>query len=87
MKGRFETARVLVEAGAPLEARRGDGTTPLHWAAGEGDVALTNLLLQAGADPNAAARFAGDTPLHAADANPELVFCPVSNFTWASALW
>lgn len=42
-----------------------DGTTPLHWAAHEGDVAKVDALIRKGADVNARNRF-GSTPLYEA---------------------
>jgi uncharacterized protein len=42
-----------------------DGTTPLHWAAHEGDAAKVDALIRAGADVNARNRF-GSTPLYEA---------------------
>ncbi|HLH45073.1 MAG TPA: ankyrin repeat domain-containing protein [Bryobacteraceae bacterium] len=45
-----------------------DGTTPLHWAAQNGDLESATKLLKAGADPNAANRY-GVTPLSLAAAN------------------
>ena len=51
-------------ADAPREAEP-DGTTPLHWAAHEGDVAKVDALIRAGANVNAHNRF-GSTPLYEA---------------------
>jgi ankyrin repeat protein len=42
--------RALVEGGADVNARSGQGTTPLHTAAFTGDVAVARYLLQHGAD-------------------------------------
>jgi ankyrin repeat protein len=38
------------------------GLTPLHKAIESGDIKLVNLLLEAGADPNAAAKYYGSQP-------------------------
>jgi ankyrin repeat protein len=61
-----EVARVLVAAGAPVDARDGDDYTPLHWAALRGNRALVALLLKAGAAVNAADKAFLATPLHLA---------------------
>lgn len=47
----IEVSRLLVAAGAPVNATQHGGTTPLHAAAQHGDVELVELLLSAGADP------------------------------------
>ena len=46
--------RALVEQGADVTARQGDGATALHWAAYWDDVDVAGLLIDAGADVNAA---------------------------------
>jgi ankyrin repeat protein len=65
----FATAALFatVSAFAAGEASRvdPDGTTPLHWAAHEGDVAKVEALIRAGADVNARNRFSS-TPLYEA---------------------
>src|SRR5215469_10971108 len=45
-----------------------DGLTALHFAAQADDAAMLRLLLEAGANPNAADRY-GTTPLHLAATN------------------
>ena len=51
-----------------------DGTTPLHWAAHDGDVARVDALIRARADVNARNRF-GSTPLYEAalEGNTEII--------------
>lgn len=61
-----ETVRVLIDAGADVDARfSGPHTeTPLHWAASSDDVEVLDVLLDAGADIEAdGAVIAGGTPL------------------------
>ena len=60
--------RALVEQGADVTARQGDGATALHWAAYWDEVELADLLIRAGADVNAANDL-GVTPLWAAAEN------------------
>ena len=44
-------AKLLLGAGANVNARRFNGDTPLHMEAGNPNVAVLALLLEAGADP------------------------------------
>lgn len=63
-----ETARLLVERGAPVDAvARNEEivVTPLHSAAAARETDTAALLLERGADPNAR-QAGGFTPLHAA---------------------
>ena len=60
--------RALVEQGADVTARQGDGATALHWAAYWDEVELADLLIRAGADADAANDL-GVTPLWAAAEN------------------
>ncbi len=48
-----ECVRVLLDAGARVDAREQGGWTPLHAAARRGDAESAQLLLAAGADPTA----------------------------------
>jgi len=54
--------RALIKQRADVNAREVDGTTPLHWAAYNGDDAAVEMLLKAGANPNTTNRY-GVTPL------------------------
>jgi ankyrin repeat protein len=51
VSGSAETSRLLLEAGAPLDAQQTGGFTPLHEAALNADVPLIDVLLEHGADP------------------------------------
>lgn len=66
-----DAARALVEAGAALDARSGtrdsEGNSPLHYVGQNANPAVTEVLLDAGADVNALSRT-GRTPLHEAAA-------------------
>jgi len=55
--------RALLKQGADVNAAEGDGTTALHWAAMNGDVETTRMLLYAGANVKATTRLGGHTPL------------------------
>lgn len=50
----LEVCRVLLAAGADVNATQHGGYTPLHEAAQHGDVEMVELFLSAGADPTAA---------------------------------
>ena len=63
----IEVCRVLIAAGADVNATQQHEFTPLHAAAQHGDDELVELFLSAGADPSARTD-AGDTPADIADA-------------------
>jgi ankyrin repeat protein len=50
---RGETARLLVDRGADVNARDSQGWRPLHLAANNGDIDLVQVLLDRGAEPGA----------------------------------
>jgi ankyrin repeat protein len=58
--------KALLKNGADVNAAQGDGMTALHWAATNGDAALTRMLLSAGANIRATTRLGGITALHMA---------------------
>lgn len=62
-----EVCRVLIAAGADVNATQRHGYTSLHAAAQHGDAELVELLLSAGADPSAT-RDDGETPAETAEA-------------------
>jgi uncharacterized protein len=49
--GSFDAVKLLVEAGAPVNATQHLGWTPLHEAVNRNDIAMTRYLLAHGADP------------------------------------
>jgi len=55
--------KALLKQGADVNAAQGDGMTALHWAATNGDAALMQMLLSAGANIRATTRLGGITPL------------------------
>uniref|UniRef100_A0A8U7NYK2 Uncharacterized protein n=1 Tax=Corvus moneduloides TaxID=1196302 RepID=A0A8U7NYK2_CORMO len=63
--GHLGVCRLLLERGAPCDARTPGGATPLHRACYCGHLAVTELLLAHGADP-AATDGDGRTGLHKA---------------------
>ena len=63
MKRDPDAVRTLIKNGADVNAAQGDGMTALHWAARNGDVELTRVLLYAGANVKASTRLGGYTPL------------------------
>ena len=62
----LEVCRVLVAAGADVNATQHGGYTPLHEAAQHGDIEMVELFLSAGADPSL--RVAEGTPADLAEA-------------------
>jgi hypothetical protein len=71
-KGSIEFAKLLIAAGADVNAPQNDGKTALHWAAERGEVEMVKLLLDNGANAKALIHNPTgisedlDTPLHSA---------------------
>ena len=66
--GNIDEASRLLRSGADADARQGDGTTALHWAAHRNDLEAARVLLDAGATVGAANEL-GATPLWLAAMN------------------
>ena len=60
--GHIEAVKKHLAAGTDVNAKDGDGYTPLHFAAINGHKELAELLIDSGADVNAKDDF-GETPL------------------------
>src|SRR5687767_11885218 len=65
-RGDRETVMALLKKAADVNAAQGDGMTALHWAAMNGDVEMTQMLLVAGANVRATTRLGTYTPLYLA---------------------
>jgi uncharacterized protein len=70
-EGGFRIARLLIEAGADVNAVHQAGFTPLHAAAMTGQLELAKLLLERGADPRAKADDGRDALAMARDAKQQ----------------
>ncbi|MGH9324970.1 MAG: ankyrin repeat domain-containing protein [Vicinamibacteria bacterium] len=66
--GDLEQVRMLLEQGADVNLALGDGMTALHCAARNGNLAIAEDLIRAGANLEAKTRLGEHTPLHAASA-------------------
>ena len=64
--GDIAAVKAMLKNGGDVNAAHGDGMTALHWAASNGDAALTQMLLSAGANLRATTRLGGITALHLA---------------------
>ena len=75
MRGDADEVLELLRAGADVNAAQGDGMTALHWAAENGQSELADVLVFAGANPEAATRLGGFTPVMVASraGQPDIV--------------
>ena len=64
--GDVAAVKAMLKDGGDVNAAQGDGMTALHWAASNGDAAMAQVLLSAGANTRATTRLGGITPLHVA---------------------
>jgi uncharacterized protein len=70
-RGDFEACRVLLDSGALVDIRDGDGYTQLHAAAEQGHLEVVKLLLARGSDPSLSTPM--DTTCELAEDYPEVV--------------
>ena len=83
-RGHLQVVRLLVDAGEDPEARNPQNlAAPQHLESTNGPLEATQALIEAGADPDSRL-LAGDTPLHAAEANGH-VWRPLGCFLRAKA--
>ena len=66
MRRDLDAVKTLLRQGVDVNAAQGDGMTALHWAATNGDAAMTDVLLYAGANVKATSRLGRYSPLHVA---------------------
>lgn len=84
--GQLFAAEAVMEHGAALESRTGEGWTPLHLAVGSGRVEIVGSLLEHGADPHARDDL-GRTIVHiAAETQQEDVLLRLHE-RWSSETW
>ena len=69
MTGDLQAVMDLLRGGADVNAAQGDGMSALHWAAERGDLAMTEVLVYAGAGLEATTRIGAYRPLHLASRN------------------
>jgi len=65
----IERVTQLVQQGEDVNTAQGDGMTAIHWAAENGNGAIADLLIAAGANLDAVTRMGGYSALHLASRN------------------
>ena len=70
--GNIEAVKQHLAAGTDVNAKSGDGRTPLHYAAWRGHKEIIKLLITNGADVNVMSTKYGSTPLDFAKRKPEI---------------
>ena len=65
----IERLTQLLQQGEDVNAAQGDGMTAIHWAAENGNGAMAERLIVAGANPDAITRMGGYSALHLASKN------------------
>jgi ankyrin repeat protein len=65
----IERITQLLQQGEDANTAQGDGMTAIHWAAENGNGAIADLLIAAGANPHAITRMGGYSALHLASRN------------------
>ena len=68
-RGDLDAVRGWLQTGEDANGAHGDGMSALHWAADRGDRPMAEMLLHAGANPNAVTRIGDYSPLHIASAS------------------
>ena len=74
MRGDREAVKALLQKGADVNVPLSDGMTALHYASSLGDAQMAEMLIYAGANPQARTRINDYTPLHLAADEPKEVF-------------
>ena len=89
----IECLKLLLKQGANINKRASNGSTPLHWAAGNGNGAIVDFLLDQGADPalmtftwfrDVFGRHSGQTCLHwaAESGHKHIVELVLEKYPW-----
>ncbi len=63
MQNDLQAVRSLIKQATDVNSSQGDGMTPLHWAALNGNAEMAEILIRAGANVHATTRIGAYTPL------------------------